>query len=322
MIRSIRMLVTVGATVILPVCQASAQTVTFTSLPQGTITHFMVSVISKMLLEKTDLKVRVAPMRGTGAQVAAIERGQAEFMTIDVTQAAAALNGLEEWKGRNIKGLRAVAKLVSFPIAIMVKDDSPYKTIADLKGKRLPGGFRAFRQGHFLIQAQLATAGLSYKDVKQVLAPGLIRSWDDFKAGKTDATSLAPTAPKAKELDAALGGVRLLTIPYNAKTVAAVKSVRQDFYLKKYTPAPFFTGLKEPGYLLTFDLAVATGANVPDEVVTKVVKALYENKEMLGKGHAILRGFFPAQMAKQFSVLKYHKAAEKFLKAKGVWPKS
>lgn len=297
---------------------ASAQTITFTSLPQGTITHFLVTVIAKMLLEKTDLKVRVAPMRGTSAQVAAIERGRAELMTIDVTQAAAALEGKEAWTGHPAKKLRSIAKLVSFPVGFIVKKSSPIRRIGDLRGKRIPGGFKAFPQGVTLIVAQLKTDGLTYDDVRQVLSPGLIRSWDDFKAGKTDSTSIAPTAPKTKEIDAAMGGIRFLPIPNNPRTVAAIKSVRKDFYLKLYNPAPHMTGVVEPTHLLTFDLAVATGSHVSDEVVAKVAKALHENKGSLVKGHAIFRGFFPKAMGKKFAVLEYHEAARKFLKQKGL----
>ena len=297
---------------------AAAQTITFTALPQGPLTHFMVTVVSKMLLEKTDLKVRVAPMRGTAAQVAAIERGRAELMTIDVTQAAAALQGKEAWEGRPAKKIRAVAKLVSFPGGFIVKKNSPIRRIRDLKGKRLPGGFKAFPQGITLITAMLKTDGLTYGDVRQVLAPGLIRSWEDFKAGKTDSTNIAPTAPKTKEIDAALGGIRFLAIPNNAQTVAAIKSVRKDFYLQKYKPLPHMTGVVEPMHLLTFDMAIAAGTHVSDEVVAKVAKALHDNKATLAKGHAVLRGFFPARMGKKFAVLQYHKAAANFLKQKGL----
>ena len=34
---------------------------------------------------------------------------------------------------------------------------------------------------------------------------------------------------------------------------------------------------------------------------------------------AVMRGFFPKQMSKRFSVLQYHPAAERFYKSKGLW---
>lgn len=300
---------------------ASAQTVSFASLPQGSLIYFQATVISKMLLSKTDLKVRVTPMRGTEAEIAAVERGQAEFLIVDVTQAAAALGGREAFKGRAAKNLRAASMLVSFPVGFVVKKDSPIKRISGLKGKRLPSGWKAFNQAKVLMQAMLATGGLKLSDLKPVPTPGMIRAANDFKSGKSDGTVLTPTTPKTKELDAALGGVRFLDIGGSPASLAAVKSIRKDFYITKLTPKPFLTGIVAPTNMLTFDVALATGTHVSDETIYKVIKALHENKATLAKGHPTFRAFRPGNMGKRFSALNYHRAAEKFLKEKGIWPK-
>ena len=50
--------------------------------------------------------------------------------------------------------------------AILVKDDSPIKTLADLKGKKL--GFAKASSAHNLTIAALEKAGLSYKDIEPV----------------------------------------------------------------------------------------------------------------------------------------------------------
>ena len=321
MIRLTRRLAAVVVGTILLAGPATAQTITFTSLPQGTLINFQVTVLSNMLLAKTDLKVRVVPMRGTAAQVAAIERQRADLMLIDVTQAAAALQGKEAWKGRTVHNLRAVAQLLSFPVGLIVQKDAPYKRIADLKGLRFPAGFKAFPQGAILIRAMLATEGLTYDDVRQVPVPELIRAWNDFKARKIDVTSIVPQAPKTRELDAALGGVRFISLANTPKSLAALKAVRKDFYISLVKPAPFNTGVLEPTYFLTFDLAIAAGTHVSEDVIIKVAKAVHENKPMLAKAHATFRAFNPKRMGKKFAVLGYHAAAEKFLRQKGLWPK-
>src|SRR5690606_18991835 len=54
--------------------------------------------------------------------------------------------------------------------AIVVKADSPIKTVADLRGKRI--GFAKAAGAHYLLIAALEKAGLSLKDVQQAyLAP-------------------------------------------------------------------------------------------------------------------------------------------------------
>ena len=297
---------------------ASAQTVSFASLPQGSLIYFQATVLSKMLLDKTDLKVRVAPMRGPEAVFAAIERKQAELGLFDVTQAAA-INGEESFKGRPLKNLRAVARLVVFPVGMMVRKDSNIGSIADLKGKPLPTGWRAFRQGEVLLQALLATGGLTLKEVKHVPTVGLIRAADDFKAGRTVATMIAPTTPKVKEVNAAVRGIRFLSTGNSPEVLKIVQSVRKDFFIMTLKPAPYLPGILSETSLLAFDLALSAGAHVPDEVAYKIAKAVYENKKMLAQGHPTFRSFNPKQAGKQFSALKYHPGAIKFYKEVGIW---
>lgn len=297
-----------------------AETISFASLPQGSLIYFQATVVSKMLLKHTDLKVRVSPMRGTEAEIVAIERGQSELSIIDVTQAAAAINGQEAFKGRPAKKLRSAGLLVSFPVGVLIQKDSPIRKISELRGLRLPSGWKAFNQGKILFDAMLKTGGLTFADIKGVPTPGLIRAANDFKAGKSDGTIMAPATPKARELKAALGGVRFIDIGDSAATLKAVKSIRQDFYIKRITPAPHRTGVLEPIHMLTFDVALTTGSNVSDEIVYKVVKAVYENKADLAKGHPTFRGFIPKKMGKKFSVLQPHRAAVKFFREKGIMP--
>jgi len=274
-----------------------------------------------MLIDKAKMRVSVVPMRGTEAVVSAVNAGRAEFLFADVTQIVAAINGQEAWKGRPTKNVRAIAKIVTFPTGFMVKKDSPIKTIADLKGKRLPTGWRAFRQGLVLMETSLAAGGLTLKDVKGVPTIGLISAADDFKAGKTDAGYIAPLAPKVREVDSSVGGIRFLSIGNGPEQLKAVRAIRPDFYIVTVKPAPHIPGVTKPTAMLAYDTALVTGAHVSDEVAYKAAKAFYENKATLAKGHPMFRGFFPKQAAKQFSVLKYHPGAIKFYKERGMWAK-
>jgi len=300
---------------------AAEKTLTFASLPQGAILHLLSTISSKMLIDKAGMRVSVVPMRGTEAVVSAVNAGRAEFLFADVTQIVAAINGQEAWKGRPPKNLRAIAKIVTFPTAFMVRKDSPIRTIADLKGKRLPTGWRAFQQALALMEASLAAGGLTLKDIRGVPTIGLISAADDFKAGKTDAGYIAPLAPKVREVDSSVGGIRFLSIGNGPKQLAAVKAIRPDFYIIEVKPAPHIPGVAQPTHMLAYDTALVTGSHVSDEIAYKAAKAFYENKATLAKGHPMFRGFFPTQAAKQFSVLKYHPGAIKFYKEKGLWAK-
>jgi TRAP transporter TAXI family solute receptor len=298
---------------------AAQKTLSFAALPQGSFLNLVTTITSKMLLDKTDLKISVTPMRGTEAVIVATDTGRSDFSYNDVTQVAAAINGKEYFKGRPAKNLFAVAKIVTLPVGFIVRKDSPIKSVADLKGKRLPVGWKAFQQGLILMKASLAAGGLTLKDVRGVPTIGLISAADDFKAGKIDAGYIAPTAPKLREVNVAVGGIRFLDNGHGPEQLKAVQSIRKDLYIVQVKPAPHIPGIVKPTYLVAFDNVIIAGRHVSDEVVYKVTKALYENKAELVKGHPMFRGFFPKRAVKKFSVLKYHPGAIKFYKEVGVW---
>jgi TRAP transporter TAXI family solute receptor len=262
----------------------------------------------------------VAPMQGPEAQIGAVNQNDAQLMLIDATNGGVAIKGQESFKGRPQTNLRAIANLMPFHIGFVVRKDAPYKTIADLKGQRLPSGWTAFRQSIALQEALLGTAGLTMRDFKPVPTPEIIREMGDFKAGRMDAAQIAVGAPVVRETDAAVGGLRFLPIPNNAKTLAAVKAVRPDFYLNEVKPGPANVGVEQPMYLLAFDDTLSSNASLPDEAAYKLAKAVHENKKALAEGHPTFFGFDPKLQGKQFSILRYHPGAIKYYKEIGIWP--
>jgi len=303
---------------------ASAQTVSFASLPQGSLTYFQATVLAKMFIDKTDLKVVITPMQGPEAQIGSVDRGDSQIMLVDSTNAGVAISGQESFVGRPAKNIRAVAKLMPFYIGFVVRKDAPFKTVADLKGKRLPSGWIAFRQSLALQEGVLRTAGMtmSGRDFEPVPVPEIIRGMDDFKAGRLDAALIAVGAPKVKEVDAAIGGLRFLPIPNNDKTRAAAKSVRPDFYLAEIKPSPAATGVLETMHLLAFDNTISASVSVSDDIVYKLAKAIHDNKADLVQGHPSFLAVDPKDLAKPFSILQYHPGAIKYYKEIGIWPKS
>ena len=53
---------------------------------------------------------------------------------------------------------------------------------------------------------------MTEKDVNPVLVPNVIRSADDFVSGAADMFFFAFGAPKVREVDATVGGIRVLEI--------------------------------------------------------------------------------------------------------------
>ncbi len=136
--------------------------------------------------------------------------------------------------------LRLIGSIHALRVAFWVRKDQPMKTIADLKGKRVPMGFSAMRTIDVLVKAMLATGGLTEKDISPVLVPNVIRDADDFVSGASDVLFFAFGAPKVREVDATVGGIRALEIP--AAGMAASQKIFPYGYLTQATPSPFFIG--------------------------------------------------------------------------------
>jgi TRAP transporter TAXI family solute receptor len=196
-----------------------------------------------------------------------------------------------------------------------VRKDSSIKTIADLKGKRVPSGW-AQQTGNLPHSiAVLATGGLTYKDVVQVPAVNVVRAADDFKSGKLDVFFFAVGAPKVAEVAASVGGVRYLEFPADAEK--KMKNVRQDYYLSTANPAPHIAGIEKPTQVQTIDVVIGTGAHVADDVVYEFVKAVHRNKKALVEGHPNFNAFDPGQAGKPQPSLPHHPGALKYFREAG-----
>jgi len=300
---------------------AAAQTVGFTTLPVGAINNIQAQVIAKVVQGHAGLQVRVIPVSGTTATLAAVQNKQAEFSISNIDNVADAMRSEGVFSQfPRMDNQRLAFKLLSFPIGIMVRNDGPIKSIQDLKGKRFGSGFQGFPNLIPLSNGVLAGGGISLNDTVGVPVSGLIPAADDFKAGKTDGTSIALEAPKVKEVHAAIpGGVRFLSMPDTPQTRAALQKVKPEYGIMRIEPGPRFAGVLEPINVLRIDLMITTGGHVADEVVYKFVKAVAENKAELVKGHPIMNGFFPERMAQQYDTVKYHPGAVKYYRERGIW---
>jgi TRAP transporter TAXI family solute receptor len=304
---------------------AHAETIGFTTLQPGAINHLQAQIIGKVVQAHTDLQVRVIPVAGTTATLAAVQNRQAEITIGDVNNMGDAIRGTGMFtKLKPMPNLRVIVKLVDFPIGIMVRKDSNMFKLEDLKGKKYPIGWQAFPNGTSLSQGLFASVGMTLKDIKGINVSGLMPQADDFASGKLDASMIAPPAPKVREVDAKVGGIRWLVMPNTPEAVARVKAIRPDYGIKTWHPGrPPLVAVKKPTLFLNIRVLLTAGTHVSTETIYKITKALAENKGDLVKGHPIFGGFFPdKRMATQFSSVQYHPGAIKYFKEKGIWPGS
>jgi TRAP transporter TAXI family solute receptor len=294
------------------VTPAHAQTYGFATLQPGTLNHTTASAVAKVLKEKAGLNVLVQPTAGDNVIIPMVGRGEAEIGISNIMEA-------QEGLDRGQKDLRLIAAAHALRTPYFVRKASTMRTIADLRGKRVTMGYSAMRALDPVARAILATANLTEKDIVPVLVPNVVRSADDFAAGAADMFFFAFGAPKVREVDVTVGGIRVLEIDENG--MPAARKIMPWGYLTQVAPGPIFTGVEKPMKVYSFDNVIFTNAKVKDELVYKILETLEDNKADLVAVQPVLREFSAANGYKKYGV-PYHPAALKYFTERKLEPKS
>jgi len=298
---------------------AGAQTVSFATLPPGTILNAQASVIAKVVQDNSKLQVRVIGYGGDTGVLESVASKKADFWLLDVGESADALHGRGTWKGNGKLNLRTAITMYGFQMAFWVRKDSNIHSIADLKGKRVPAEWAQQTGVIPHTTAVLAAGGISYNDVVKVPEVNVVRAADDFKAGKVDLLFFAVGAPKVAEVASSVGGLRLLPMNPLPDSEARMKKVRPEYYYSTANPAPHVAGVEKPSPVQTIDVVVGVGAHVADDVVYQFVKAMRENKKALVAGHPNFNQFDETEAGKAQPSLPHHPGAIKYFREVNVW---
>ena len=298
----------------------SAQQVSIGTSNPGSIYHSSGSVIAKLLNEKAKIRATIQPYASPNVFIPAVNAGQMQLGLANIAEITWAVEGKEHFGGRPHKELRAVAIMYPLRSAIFVRKDSPIKSLADLKGKPALDGFTSQKIILPLLDAMYATVGMTRKDMQSVQVPNVVVGADTFAAGRAEMFFFAIGAAKPKEVDASVGGIRMLSIPNTPKAEAAVREHFPPGYLRLERPSPVNVGVLEPSYSLAYDALVFASAKTADEVAYQTAKVMHDNAKAMGEAFGPLRLFDPKVMAKDFGPLQFHPGAVKYYREMGMWP--
>jgi hypothetical protein len=298
---------------------AAQATFGFATLPPGSLLHTQASVIAKVVQDNSKLQIRVIGFGGDSGILEAVNSKKADFWVLDVGESADAMHGRGNWKGNAKAGLRTAITMDAFQMAFWVRKDSNIRTVADLKGKRVPAGW--VQQTGVIPHtiAVLASGGLTFNDVQQVPHVNVVRAADDFKAGNLDILFFAVGAPKVAEVAASVGGLRVLKMDPLPDSEKRMKAVRSEYYYSTVRPAPHIAGVDQPVPVQTIDVVVGVGSHVADDVVYAFVKAMHRNKKGLAEGHPNFNRFDEKAAGKIQPTLPHHPGAIKYFREVGIW---
>jgi hypothetical protein len=288
--------------------------------PQGSIFYSGSVAIGKLMDDKLKMQVRVQPMAGSSTYIPLLDRGETDFGLTNVDDAVSAYKGIGSFRQANAN-IRLIAAVFQLNFGILVPNDSPIKTIKDLKGKTMPWGYNAQVTGRVLQAAALATGGLTMDDVKQVPTQSLFSGTDLLGEGKVEAAALAIGAAQVQRANVSLasrGGIRFLNVESTPEAVASIRKFLPGRPVV-VQPAPHAVGIVAPTTVIEYSVFFSTHKDMPDDLVHSIAKAIHAGKDDMMKSHPVFRSFRPSSMTEEIGV-PWHPGAIKYYKEIGQWP--
>lgn len=253
--------------------------------------------------------------QATGASVEnlrLINKKDAELAIVQNDTMTYAFEGKEMFKEK-LPNVRGIAILYPEIIQVVVRADSGINSIADLKGKKVgvgaPGsGTEAnFRQ-------LLDVYGLDYKAMSPAYL-SFAESSDQFKDKLIDGFIVTAGIPNSAIMDiSAQHAIKILTVPDD---MIAKLSQKYPFLTAFTIPANTYRNQAQPIKTVAVQASLVVSAEVKDDVVYNLTKALFENQADLAKAHAKGKEL-SVQSAVQGMSIPLHPGAAKYFKEKGV----
>ncbi len=295
---------------------AQAQPVGISTSPQGTLTYAVGAAIAKVLNEAGGIQTRVQPSSGTGSGIPLVDSGEIDLGLANTLELYDAFHGVGTFDKRPNPHLRTIAVVFPIKVGLFVRNDSPIKTVKDMKGHTVAYGFTSQEIIKKTVDAMLATDGLTINDLKPIMVPNLVRGVDDLIGGRADITTFALGSAKVSEADAAVG-IRYVSLPDTPQALTGLKREFRTAYIAKAQPSPRFAGVKEPINIMQYDYTLFASDKVKPEMVKKITDILATHKDALGAAHPLFKDMEIAHMYNDIDV-PYHDGAKAYYTEKGI----
>ncbi len=281
----------VGMMLFCAVQVANAQQLGIGTMGQGTSAYSMGSDLAKVLSDNR-LPALVKPRSGTSSYLPLIQMGELDMGIANALEVGDAVRGNGDFKGRALTDIGPVVRLFPLRVGVFVRAGSGIETLTDLKGRTLTYGFTSQVTIQRLVDGLLAAGGLS-PDIKPVMVPNVLRGADEFVSGRADAAFFALDSGKVSEIDASVGGLRILPLPDTSAALARMKEVVPEVYVMTALPAPNLAGIDTPIPMMAYDYLLVASRQVPDATISKVIDILCTNKPGLVSSFATFQDFDP-----------------------------
>ncbi|MGE5247683.1 MAG: TAXI family TRAP transporter solute-binding subunit [Verrucomicrobiota bacterium] len=213
-----------------------------------------------------------------------------------------------------LTNIRVLAAIYHNTIQIVARKDSGITTLSDLKGKKVSVG--APGSGTEINARQIfAAAGMSYKDFGRTDYLSFSESADQMKNRAIDATLMSSGLPNPGIMDIATS-VDITIVPIEGELL---KKLDKDspFFIPTVIPKGTYKGQDHDVSSVGIPNFLIVRADLDDQTVYEITKAMFENLDRLVQAHAAAKGISLANATAGLPV-PLHPGAARYYREKAV----
>ena len=253
---------------------------------------------------------------GSNYNIGQIKAGEFQFGVAQSDWQFHAYNGSSKWEGKKFGDLRAVFSVHNEPFQIWARKKAKVKDFKGLKGKVVnignPGsGQRGTMEE--LMKAMSADMSM-FKGTTELTSSQQVKALCD---GKIDAFGYSVGFPNGAMEEAATCAAKAMPINLTGGPVQGLID-GADYYAKAVIPKGTYTGQKKDVTTFGVKATFVTGANVSEELVYLVTKAVMENFDDFKKQHPAFAFLEKKNMIKDGLSAPLHPGAVKYYKEAGL----
>ena len=302
--------------------EAQAQQPTFITIGTGAVTGVYYpaggAICRMMSRTRADHGIRCGAESTGGSvfNVNAIRNGELEFGVAQSDVQYNAYNGTGSMKEQGANpDLRSVFSLHPEPFTVVARADANIKTFDDLKGKRVNVG----------------NPGSGQRNTMDTLMNKMGWTMDDFALVSELQANEQSQALCDNNIDAMVyvvghpnGSIKEATTACDSVIVAvdndSVKALIEEnpFYRTATIPAGMYRGTEADTNTFGVGATIVTSADVSDDVVYALTKAVFENMDQFRSLHPAFANLDPKQMANDGLSAPLHPGAEKYFREAGL----
>lgn len=261
-----------------------------------------------------NLKCTAPSTGGSIANINAIKAGDMDMGVAQSDWQFHAYNGTSKFEGERFEGARAVFSVHGEPFTVIARADAGITSFDDLKGKRVNIGNPGSGQ-HATMQVVMNALGWTMDDF--ALASELKPAEQAAALGdnKVDAIIYTVGHPNGS-IQEAVSTVDAVLVPVTGDAIDQLIA-DNPYYAAATIPGGMYKGSDNDTNTFGVKATFVTSADVDDEVVYQVVKAVFDNFDRFKRLHPAFENLTEEQMIKDGLSAPLHPGAERYYQERG-----